>query len=305
MHPFVNRSLPGLALIACSVSLSALAAPPWTEFGPATADLDTANSLAGGCPIESRDGKSLYMASTRPGGQGDLDIWVAHRPDIGAAFGLAENLGPPVNSPYADFCPTPIGGKFLFFVSTRPGGCGAGDMYLTRWNPAKGWTDPVNLGCFEAGEGPNSAGGEFSPSLVEVDGRTLLFFSSTGYDVTHDLYVSELQSDGTFSSGAPINELNTASDDRMPSVSKDGLEIVFASSRPTWGDGQPAYGSFDIYYASRETLDEPFGNPINLGPDINTAQGETRSSFSWDRKRVHFGRSGEIYVTQREKSRKK
>lgn len=33
-----------------------------------------------GCPIQSPDGLSLYMASNRPGGQGLLDIWVARRP---------------------------------------------------------------------------------------------------------------------------------------------------------------------------------------------------------------------------------
>jgi len=297
------------AILALSSPLAALALPPWTEFGPASADLDTANSVAGGCPIESRDGRSIYMASTRAGGEGDLDIWVAHRPDEEAAFGLAENLGPPVNSPYADFCPTPIGGNYLLFVSTRPAGpgdvvCGSGDMYITRLNPAKGWETPLNLGCAATGEGPNTAGGEFSPSLVESDGRVYLYFSSTGSG-NHDIYVSEMRPDGSFAPGVPVTELNTEHDDRMPNLTKDGLEVVFASSRPTWGYGEPAFGSFDIYYASRENIDDPFSEPVNLGPGINTAEGETRSSFSWDRERVHFGRAGEIYVTKREKIRGK
>ena len=32
-----------------------------------------------GCPIESRDGLSLYLASNRPGSAGGNDIWVADR----------------------------------------------------------------------------------------------------------------------------------------------------------------------------------------------------------------------------------
>ena len=124
-HPFSAAA----AVLVLGASSAAFALPPWTEFGPATADLDTANSVSGGCPIESRDGLSIYMASSQPGGEGDLDIWVAHRPDKEAAFGLAENLGPPVNSPYADFCPTPVGGNYLFFVSTRP----AGPTKPRRW----------------------------------------------------------------------------------------------------------------------------------------------------------------------------
>jgi hypothetical protein len=109
--------------------------------------------------------------------------------------------------------------------------------------------------------------------------------------------------DGSFAAATAVAELNTEHDDRMPNLTKDGLEIVFASSRPTWGGGQPAFGSFDIYYAWREHVDEPFSDPVNLGPGINTAGGETRSSFSWDRERVHFGRAGEIYVTKRERVR--
>jgi len=301
-------------LMCCAVCIATLGAsstvlakPRWSDFGPATAVLDTANSVAGGCPIESRDGLSLYMASSRDGGEGGLDVWVAHRPTKDSAFGMAENLGKPVNSPDNDYCPTPVGGKYLFFVSTRPAGpdgvaCGGGDIYLTRNNPAHGWDSPINLGCAETGDGVNTQGGEFSPSLVEAGGNVYLYFSSD-HTGNHDLYVSMMQPDGSFSSGVAVDELNTEFDDRMPSVSKDGLEIVYSSSRPTWGGGQTSFGSFDVYYAWRNTVDEPFSEPINLGGDINTADGETRSSFSWDGERINFGRAGEIYVTEREKLR--
>jgi len=301
-------------LMSCAVCVTTLgkssttiANPRWSDFGPATAVLDTANSVAGGCPIESRDGLSLYMATGRDGGEGGLDIWVAHRPNKDAAFGLAENLGATVNSPDNDYCPTPIGGKYLFFVSTRPAkpgsvACGGGDIYLTRKNPAHGWETPMNLGCAETGDGVNTSGGEFSPSLVEAGGNVYLYFSSD-YTGNHDLYVSMMQPDGSFPPGVAVDELNTEFDDRMPSVSKNGLEIVYASSRPTWGSGQAAFGSFDIYHASRNHLDEPFSEPVNLGAGINTDDGETRSSFSWDGTRVNFGRAGEIYVTEREKLR--
>jgi len=308
-HSFSCLMFCAIFIAGLSASPSALAKPRWSEFGPATAVLDTANSVAGGCPIESRDGLSIYMASAKSGGEGGLDIWVAHRPDKESAFGLAENPGAPVNSPENDYCPTPIGGKYLIFVSTRPAGpdgvaCGGGDIYLTRNNPAHGWDAPLNLGCAETGDGVNTAGGEFSPSLVEAGDNVYLYFSSD-HTGNHDLYVSTMRPDGSFPPGEPVDELNTEFDDRMPSVSKDGLEIVFASSRPTWGGGQAAFGSFDIYYASRNNLKEPFSEPVNLGSGINTADGETRSSFSWDSERVYFGRAGEIYVTEREKLRGK
>src|ERR671919_3097889 len=110
-----------------------------------------------GCPIQSPDGLSVYMASNRPGGEGLLGIWVARRGSTSAPFGAPENLGPPVNSAADDFCPTPVRERGLFFVSREalPGSCGLGDIYFTRFNRRHGWREPVNLGC--APTGPNSA----------------------------------------------------------------------------------------------------------------------------------------------------
>jgi Tol biopolymer transport system component len=272
---------------------------PWSEAEPAP---DTGGSVAGGCPHESRDGLTIYMASGQPGGQGDLDIWVAHRESLDEAFGEAENLPHPVNSAAPDFCPTPVGGKYLFFVSARPAAdaCGSGDIYLTRYNPAHGWQEPVHLDC--APDGPNTAGGEFSPSLVETDDGVYLFYSSNGTG-NMDIYRSELQPDGTFGPGQPVAELNTAFDDRMPNISKDGREIVFSSSRLTWGESDEfdSHGGQDVYASWRDSTDDPWSAPVNLGGGINTGADETRASLSWDRERLYFGRSGEIYVSERSK----
>lgn len=123
--------------------------------------------------MESPNGRSLFFASTRAGGQGGIDIWVARRSGGNDAWGAPANLPAPVNSAYNDFCPTPPGGELLF-VSTRPGGCGDGtsDIYRTRLHPTDGWLEPEHLGCEV-----NSAGDEFSPSYVGAGGGAL-FFSS-------------------------------------------------------------------------------------------------------------------------------
>ncbi len=62
-------------------------------------------------------------AFSRPGGLGGIDIWVALRPSTETGFGDPVNLGAPVNSTADDFCPAPVRGKGLFFVSQRAGGC--------------------------------------------------------------------------------------------------------------------------------------------------------------------------------------
>jgi WD40 repeat protein len=52
--------------------------------------------------------------------------------------------------------------------------------------------------------------------------------------------------------------------DNSPELSKDGLSLYFGSIRPT------GLGSTDIYVSQRETVDDAWGPPMNLGPVINT-----------------------------------
>src|SRR5919108_2644939 len=99
------------ALVVAAVfapAAHALEFSPWTPAVNAESVLGTSELLntdaQDGCPIQSPDRLSLYMASTRPGGQGGIDIWVAHRDSQDAPWGAPENLPAPVNSASDDFC---------------------------------------------------------------------------------------------------------------------------------------------------------------------------------------------------------
>jgi hypothetical protein len=240
----------------------------------------------------------------RPGGGLGNDIWAADRPSKDAPFGGPINLGAPVNTDANDFCPTPIYGSYLLFVSERPGpetcnaGPGRGDIYIVRRNAVIGWGEPRHLGCAETGTGPNTSGAEFSPSLVTTEEGTYLYFSST-VSGNHDIYRSRLRRDGTFGAPTPVHELNSELDDRMPNVRSDGLEVVFSSTRSTDAHGTPAFGSFDVYVSRRSSTKQRWSAPINLGPNVNTPGSETRSTISWDGLRLYFGRDGEIYSSSR------
>ena len=67
------------------------------------------------------DGLTLYWASDRPGGMGDLDVWQARRTSTSAAFG---DLAPvsSVNTAGAD-APSDVStdGCRLYLTSTRAG----------------------------------------------------------------------------------------------------------------------------------------------------------------------------------------
>jgi hypothetical protein len=291
---------------------SSAAGPDYGSWAPA----DKIDTVAGnhpdlntetldGCPAQSPDGLRLYMASNRPGGHGGLDIWMATRVHRGDSWGAPQNLPAPINSASDDFCPTPTEADGLVFVSRRAVEgvtCGLGDIYTTRHNPATGWTEPEHLACAPAG--PNSELDEQGPSYVQG----ALYFSRSSMTTLGDLFVSRRHGDG-FGPAAPIVELNdSAANDIQPNVRKDGRELVFSSNR-TGGFGGP-----DIWMSTRANVNDPWSTPINLGPAVNTASGESRPFLSSDAGQLLFGRAGavgtgeggtgaaDIYVTSRHKN---
>src|SRR5215212_1147125 len=69
---------------------------PWSpavrvETIPGTHPSFNTSSLDG-CPMPSRDGKTFYMASDRPGGLGGIDIWVATRASDNDPWGEPKNV---------------------------------------------------------------------------------------------------------------------------------------------------------------------------------------------------------------------
>jgi hypothetical protein len=272
------------------------------EVGGNNADLNT--PYVDGCPIQSPNGLSLYMASNRPRFVGDtrtdLDIWVARRASADAPWGAPVNLGAPVNSTADDFCPTPIRGRGLFFVSRKVTGasCGLGDIYFTRFIRKRGWREPAQLAC--APEGPNSALDEQGPSYVETAAGAFLYFSSSSAVVSGDVYATPRLTGMSFGPAKAVAELNSSGNDIQPNVRKDGLEVVFSSNRTGTLGGQ------DIWSATRASVDAPWSAPVNLGAAVNTGAAETRPSLSWDARSLLFGRApgpegmSDIYLSTRE-----
>ena len=293
-----------LAALPLALLSSTAQAQRMGEWGTATAVANVNSPVADGCPIEGPDGLSLFIASMRDGGFGGNDIWVAKRLGKDQPFGTPVHLPAPVNSAANDFCPTPMRDAILYFVSERTGegtcnsAPGRGDIYRTRkqWNGT--YTAPLHLGCLETGTGPNTNAAEFSPSLVTTVEGTFLYFSST-VSGNHDIYRSQLQPDGSFGAPLPVVELNSEADDRMPNITKDGLEIVFSSTRSVDAYGNASIGSFDVYVSTRTSPTGTWSAPRNLGGNVNTPGSETRSTISWDRLRLYFGRDGEIYSSSR------
>ena len=298
------------ALSIAGTAVAGLTASAWTTaqkidtIGGNNSEVNTPS--LDGCPIQSPDGLSLYVASNRPGGKGGLDIWVATRSSATAPWGAPQNLGEPVNSAADDFCPTPVGKRGLFFISREalPGACGQGDIYFTHRNGAGVWAEPERLLCSPAG--PNSELDEQGPSWVDVSGKLrgkkMLYFSRSSVtpNVPGEIYVSERQNGARFGPATAVSELNdAAANDIQPNVRADGLEVVLSSNRAG------TLGTQDIWIATRTKVGDRWSAPVNAGSEVNTSAAESRPSLSQNGSQLLFGRapgpegSSDIYLTTR------
>lgn len=278
------------------------------EAAPPGADANFNTGAAEGCPFISRDGKTFFIASDRPGGMGGLDIWIATRERVTDPWGAPENAGYPINTPSADFCPTLArDGHTFFFASNRPaspdgpGYCGTtpnADLYESRWGP-DGFRPPTHLGCEV-----NSPQDEHGPFLLTLPGEgPVLYFSSarsaSAGDASgdHDLYVSRFRG-GAYGAPELVPGVNTMANDGQPNVRRDGLELFFYSNRP-------GSAGNDIYSASRTSPFAQWTDVSNLGPNVNSNFSETRPTSSWDGRTLYFGStrqpsmSNDIYLTTR------
>ncbi|MGB9702068.1 MAG: OmpA family protein [Candidatus Kapaibacteriota bacterium] len=218
-------------------------------------------------PIITSDGKTLYF--TREGHPDNYgfekqqDVWYSNYDEFTGEFKEPINIGPPINNAYNNFAisVTPDNNSLLL-----------GNVYRKDTYPLSGisishrygnsWTFPEKVEIQDL----VTKSRQNSYNLAN-DGKTLLLsiISDTTYG-EHDLYVSFLNSDGTWSK--PMNlgpEINTPANEESPFLASDGKTLYFS------GNGYPGFGSNDIFFTRR--LDESWkkwSEPINLGSKINS-----------------------------------
>jgi WD40-like Beta Propeller Repeat len=195
----------------------------------------------------------------------------------------AVNLGSVVNSPYDENTPTiSRDGLSLYFVSTRPGGFGAGDLYVSRRpTTADEWGTPENLG-----PNINSEKTEYYPAL-SPDGHRLYFgvFTASGYD----LYVSRRHSKGNafgWEPAVPVAELNTTgfNDVALEFFEDEAtgrLLAYFSSNR---------FGDANLFMTWLQDNDT-FAPPVPV-TELNTTLNDRLATIRRDGLEVFFNRGG-------------
>jgi hypothetical protein len=105
---------------------------------------------------------------------------------------------------------------------------------------------------------------------------------------------------------APINlgpPVNSSDGEAEAFLSKDGRSLFFASRPRTAASPRQGEGGWDIFVSQRATVEDPWGEPQNLGPTINTDADEQTPALSLDGHLLFFARKGpngfDLYVSRR------
>ena len=223
--------------------ISYLSDNTWQKAFNAGAPLNTIQN-EGAQTLSSNGSYMFFTACNRPGGIGNCDLYFSAFNN--GKWSEPSNLGMPVNTKHWESTPSiSADGRTLFFSSSRPGGFGGKDIWVSRLNSNNQWTDPVN-----PGSNINTEGDEMSP-FIHFDGKTL-YFASDGWVGMggFDLYVTRLMEDSTWTIpknlGYPINTYN----DEMGLIIESGGQKAYYSSIRDKSKGKDIF-SFNLYESVR------------------------------------------------------
>ena len=282
----MRRSLTLLCVLACYTATPDTARRSAEAFGEWSSPINVGppvnTEYNDTYAILSRDELTMYFTSDRPGGLGGDDLWFTTRASLDDPWADPQNISA-LNTSAADSLAVLSSDEHvMFFHSTRLGGCGAGDIWMTRRHNRRSqeWNPPVNLGCVA-----NTAATEIAPAFFEnpETGQVTLFYGSNrpgsqGFDV----YASPVGEDGYFGPGVLVPEFSSAGRDTRIFIRRDGLEAFITSDR---AGGQ---GLIDIWTSTWDTLSDTWSTPVDLSSPVNSASDDGSPWLSRDRTTLYF-----------------
>lgn len=208
-----------------------------------------------------------------------------------------ENLGDNVNSKYTELLPViSPDGKTLYYVRDEdPSNKGSQDIWYCslqpdgKWGPAQHFGSPLNneKANFVASVTPDGNKLLLGGVYQKDGGKGVSFASKNGRGFWNDPVKADIKN---YYNKNDYNEF---------CMSNSGRYILMTVER------DDTYGDKDIYVSFIQD-DGSWSEPMNLGPTLNTAAGETSPYLSSDEKTLYFSSKGfstfgsnDIFMTRR------
>ena len=208
----------------------------WQKAKPIAGKLNT--NFNEGAQNISQDGKWLiFTGCNYPEGLGSCDLYISYKNKNGE-WSEAENMGRDINTDAWESAPSLSPDKRdLYFSSTRPGGYGGSDIWVSHKTENGRWQKPVNLGPTI-----NTNGDDGCP-FIHADNQTLYFNSNghAGYGLS-DLFVTRKNEKGEWQTPTNLGyPINTIDDEGSLVVSADGKTAFYASDKGDFKNGLDLY----------------------------------------------------------------
>ena len=192
------------------------------------------------------------------------------------------DAGSVLNGPNRDSGPSlSADGRTLYFVSDGPGYVGLPKIFTSNRQDGQ-WSAPQLLDIPQETE-PFAF--RASP-CISYDGQTLYFTRAvvSGIYVARTRIWASHRLSGGWSApedlGDVVNFPDASRVTSDPSISADGHTLFFSSDRPG------GYGQTDLWMS--RTVDGVWTEPMNLGPDINSASNDAEPSITPDGRTLYF-----------------
>ncbi len=272
-------------------------APPDSFVGPPptpcvtrwlTDDLDFANPAflrqGGDNLATTADERDPFLSSTelelyytKAGSGGDLDVIVATRSSLASPFGSLGSTSTSLSdSNLGDGKVTMTADDLTAIVSSlRAEGEGNFDFWQATRTAAGTQAFPTLTQTFLAEVNDND---QQQDPYLSGDGLRLYYAASSPQKLVVASRVAQLAS---FGAPVDIPVINDGDGSADPTLSGDERVILFTSSR-AGGDGLT-----DLWYATRDERDQPFGTPVNV-PQVNGSDDDGDAHLSADGCRLYF-----------------
>lgn len=215
---------------------------------------------------------------------------------VGEELYEVKNLGPVVNTPYAEYVPLVRADEsYMIYTARRPQNMDTSfttkrdkdklagfdleyyeDIFRSDRQKDSTWGKPYRFDYFIARSGAHDA-------TVSLSHDGLTIFTYRGNN-NGDLYSATIEN-SKWSKAAPLDGINSKYREDHITLAHDNKTAYFVSDRPG------GFGGKDIWKAVKGD-DGKWGTPINLGPTINTPYDEDGPFIHPDGKTMYFSSKG-------------